>query len=411
MDVDQVTEDEVRRLARVLLPRSEVISQQITEHVLRLVPELAPAGAADAVQVVRHSTDQNIGAMLATLAFGVPAAQVEAPAGTQELVRRLIAGGGDVTHLLRAYRVGHELLWRIWTAHVEAEACDVSTVKHGSLVAGVLRVSSRHLFDFIDTACQRIVEEFPTSLEPAYGSLRGGRAAVVRTLLGSDGIDLPTAGAALGYDLQRVHVALVASPLSPQAGVRHELQRLIDHAGVAGLALPAGDGTWWGWLAWSDSPSQDELTDLATVRLDDVLVGVGDPARGREGFRTSHVQGREAEKVARLHCDPPAGVTRFRDVELASVLCADPERARRFAHERLGALAERDEASGRLRETLRVLLAHGHNRGEAARALTVHHKTVTYRVNQAERLLRRTLSGSTADLGAALTIHATFYGP
>jgi hypothetical protein len=411
MDADQVTEDEVRRLARVLLPRSEVISQQITEHVLSLVPELAPAGAADAVQVVRHSTDQNIGAMLATLAFGVPAAQVEAPTGTQELVRRLIAGGGDVTHLLRAYRVGHELLWRIWTEHVEAQACEVSAVKHGSLVAGVLRLSSRHLFDFIDTACQRIVEEFPTSLEPAYGTLHGGRAAVVRALLGSDQIDLPAAGATLGYDLQRVHVALVASPLSPRAGVRHELQRVIDHAGTAGLTLPAGDGTWWGWLAWTSRPPENELADLATVGLDDVLVGVGDPARGREGFRASHTHAREAEKIARLHGDPPPGVTRFSDVELAAVLCADPERARRFAHDRLGVLAEHDEVNGRLRETLRVLLAHGQNRGEAARALNVHHKTVTYRVNQAERLLGRTLSASTADLAAALTIHSTLYGP
>ena len=54
--------------------------------------------------------------------------------------------------------------------------------------------------------------------------------------------------------------------------------------------------------------------------------------------------------------------------------------------------------------------AHGHHRGLAATALNVHHKTVAYRLAQAETLLGRTLAHDTFDLEAALVVHATLYG-
>ena len=394
---------EVRRVARDLLPRSEEIAGRITEHVLREVPELAPAATADAVGAVRESTDQNIGAMLATLAFGMPPTEVAAPAGTEDLLRRLVEGGGDVTHLLRAYRVGHDLLWRLWTDHVEQALPDAPA----GLVAGVLRVSSRHLFDFIDAVCQRIVAERPGGVpEPP-----ADRAACVDVLLGSDPVDVRTVSASLGYDLGRWHVAVVATSASEGAGVRHDLQRVIDAAGATGLTVPVDDGCWWGWLAWDRPPGAGEMTALAALRLDDVVVGLGEPGRGRDGFRRSHVEARDAERVARLHPVPRPGVVRHRDIDLVAVLCADPDRARRFAARRLGPVAERTEVGGRLRGTLRAVLAHGHNRGEAARALQVHHKTVTYRVQQAEQILGRSLTDDTADLDAALRIDAVLHGP
>jgi hypothetical protein len=397
---------EVRRLARELLPRSEEIAARVTEHVLAEVPELAPAATADAVGAVRESTDQNIGAMLATLAFGMPPTEVTAPAGTHDLLRRLMAGGGDLTHLLRAYRVGHDLLWRLWTDHVETELPDAPA----GLVAGVLRVSSRHLFTFIDAVCQRIVAEHPLPAADHDG-VAGDRAARVVALLGSEPVDLRAISASLGYDLQRWHVALVATPRSERSGVRHALQTVIDAAGAPGLTVPAGDGCWWGWLAWDRTPADDEMDRLTALVLDDVLVGLGEPGRGRDGFRRSHIQARDAQRLARLHREPSPGITRYRDVDLAAVLCADPDRAGRFAAERLGPLADRTEGGERLRTTLRAVFTHGHNRGDAARALQVHHKTVTYRVHQAEQLLGRDLTADTGDLDAALRIDEILHGP
>src|SRR5437879_5663959 len=53
-DVTDGSGDEVRRLARELLPRAMSVSARITERVLQAVPEMAPAGAANAVHLVQE---------------------------------------------------------------------------------------------------------------------------------------------------------------------------------------------------------------------------------------------------------------------------------------------------------------------------------------------------------------------
>jgi len=410
--------EEVRRLARELLPRAMTVAARITERVLQAVPEMAPAGAPNAVHLVQESTDQNIGAMLSTLAFGVTPTSIEPPAGTQDLVDNLTAAGGNVTHLLRSYRVGHQLLWELWCEHVHAEIRDPADLPE------VLRISSAHLFDFIDRACQRIVDStpLPTVRAPAPGP-GGDRAEVVRRLLGSEPIDLVTATGVLGYDLAQHHVALHVAPLGPvgeggpagfgQPGPdpRRELDVIIAAAGSRAFALPAGDGGWWAWLGFPVTPDAARLARIAGVPVTAVLAGMGEPGRGREGFRRSLSQAREAERVGRLAREPQPRVVRHRDIEVAAMLCGDPERARAFAAAQLGALASRDEAGERLRATVRALLAHGHNRGRAAEVLHVHHKTVAYRINQVEELLGRPITEDSYACETALLIDLTLHGP
>lgn len=398
--------DEVRRLARELLPRAMSVSARITERVLQEVPEMAPAGAVNAVHLVQESTDQNIGAMLSTLAFGVTPTSIEPPAGTQDLVDNLTAAGGNVTHLLRSYRVGHQLLWQLWSEHVHAEIRDPADLPE------VLRISSAHLFDFIDRACQRIVDNTPLpSASPAAVQRGGDRAEVVRRLLGSDPVDLAAATAALGYDLNHHHVALYVAPLHEASDPRRELDALIAAAGSRAFAVPSGDGSWWAWLGFPVTPDGDRLARIAAVPVAGVLAGMGEPGRGRDGFRRSLAQAREAERVGRLSREPLPRVVRHHDIEVAAMLCGDPERARMFAADHLGPLATRDETGMRLRATVRALLANGHNRGQAAEALHVHHKTVAYRINQVEELLGRPIAQDAYALETALLIDLTLDGP
>jgi DNA-binding PucR family transcriptional regulator len=316
--------------------------------------------------------------------------------------------GGNVTHLLRAYRVGHERVWRVWSDQVQAQIEPTD-------VAAVLRVSSTHLFAYIDQACQRIIAEHDTARAgfAAAGSATRSvsRHELVQVLLGPDPVDLPAATMTLNYELAAYHVALVVTPLADSSGARRQLQQLIESVDTPALVAPAGAGTWWGWLGWPDTPSTAELAALVSAGVDQLLIGMGEPGRGREGFRRSHAQAVEAERTGRLAQHPTPGVIRHRDVDIAALLCADPERARRVAAERLGPLAVRDETGKRLRATLRTLLANGHNRGLTAKALNVHIKTVTYRLAQIEELLGRDLSRNTSDLDTALLIDHTLYGP
>jgi DNA-binding PucR family transcriptional regulator len=152
------------------------------------------------------------------------------------------------------------------------------------------------------------------------------------------------------------------------------------------------------------------MAALCALPPDGVLIGLGEPGQGRSGFRRSHAQAREAERTTRLSGVPVAGVVRHHDVELAALLCADPDHAGRFATDRLGPLSARDEGTGRLRETLRTYLASGCSTARTAEVLHVHQKTVAYRLARCTELLGRPLGQANGELEAALLIDLTLHG-
>lgn len=394
----------VQRFAHDLLLRSGEISAQISEQVLARLPRLAPNGAAEAVDAVRESTDQNIGAILSTLAFGVPATATEPPLGARKLMRHSLAAGAEITDLLRAYRLGHDLIWQYWSDHVAERLSG-----HAALTE-VLAQSSKHIFIFIDRSCEHLVAEYRAE----FGGLRPSGldrppAEIIHELVGDAPVDESAASSLLSHDVRGYHVALVAVPLSTSGDPRGALERIKVASGGSMLVLPVGDGTWWAWLTWTDRPPEQRVEQIAAVPQRGVLVAMGSGGKGRTGFRQSHLQAREADRAARLSNTPTPRVVRHRDVELAGVLCADPERAHRFAMDRLGALAAPDSVCERLRHTLLVFLTHGCNKTRTAGLLHIHHKTVSYRLAQAEEILGRPLTDDLIELGAALLIHRTLH--
>lgn len=391
----------MQRCAHELLLRSHEVAAEVTTGVLARLPGLVPEGAPDALDSVRESTEQNIGTILSTLAFGVPATVSEPPLGTIKLLRHSVAAGGDITVLLQAYRYGHELLWQAWSAHVGARLTDAEVLRE------VLGQSSAHIFTFIDCCCQQLVDVYRAEFGTLPPPDATAPADLVRALLGDGPVDETAAGATLRLDVRAHHLCLALSPIEPGGDVRRALDALTSAAGASDLTLPVGDGTWWAWLSWPARPDDGVLARLAAVPLTGVLAGMGGVGRGRAGFRASHAQAREADAAARLGSRVRAGVVRHRDVELAAVLCADVERARRLANDRLGALSSADETCDRLRETLLAYLAQGCSKTRTAAVLHVHLKTVSYRLAQAEALLGRSLSEDVLELGAALLIDKT----
>lgn len=400
--------DAVRRCAHELLPRSGEIAAEITAQVVAKLPRLVGPGSGidQGVDAVRESTDQNIGAILSTLAFGVPATATEPVLGARKLLRHTVNGGGGITDLLRAYRYGHELIWQRWSAYVCGRLDDAEQL------AEVLAMSSKHMFTFIDRSCEHLVAEYRSTYD---GAGRPARAPgeVIRELLGDGPVDEGLASSVLGYDVRGHHLALALSPVGAagsNGGVYAALDALSARARAATVHLPVGDGTVWAWFSWPAAPHADRLADLARTPLDGVLAATGRPGRGRTGFRRSHHQAREADRTARLSRRPATGVVGYRDLELAGLLCTDPERARQFAADRLGALGARDETCARLRETVLAYLEQGSSRTRTAATLHVHHKTVSYRLTQAEQLLGRPLTDDLPALGAALLIDRTLHG-
>jgi DNA-binding PucR family transcriptional regulator len=107
---------------------------------------------------------------------------------------------------------------------------------------------------------------------------------------------------------------------------------------------------------------------------------------GVAGFRLTHLEAIAALAVAE-HYDAP--VIRYEDVEIACLaagILSDDARAA-FVRRELGGLVGSDQATQRLRDTLRAYLKQGGDATATGELLRLHANTVRYRIRQAEQRL------------------------
>lgn len=138
------------------------------------------------------------------------------------------------------------------------------------------------------------------------------------------------------------------------------------------------------------------------------MAGIGEPHRGREGFRRSFVEADDAFRLA-LHTGADGGLN-FRDVTLAITLSQDEERARWFVEHELGGLADDSAELAEMRNTLRAFFATRMRIAPAAELLFVHRNTLIRRLDRIEKLIGHPLSERNAEVQAALTV-AELYLP
>lgn len=393
----------VRELAQELLPGTAAIGARVSERLVVAVPELLPPSVPDALGAVRESNEQNVGAVLSMLAFSISPAAVEPPTGTLRILRYLAAAEVPLVTVLRAYRHAHAYIWDAWAEHVYDRNLPPS------LLPGVLRYSTRCMFEYFDSGADNYVarhrQEFPT--------LTGGqgRRILVDNILSGHTIDIPRARRELGYDLNGQHLGLVLAPLHDpsEATVAAQAFASFDPQ-MPVLVQPQADGSIWLWLASRQPLAEALLREIEHLELHNVVVGMGEPGRGLEGFRQSHFQAEQALRVARLRSRTTARTIRYRDVEQLILLTADPIHAREFCLRRLGTLAERSDAASKVRATLRVYLDNDSNKARVAEIMNIHQKTVAYRLATAEEALGYSITGSAIDLAAALLIDLALHG-
>jgi DNA-binding PucR family transcriptional regulator len=137
-------------------------------------------------------------------------------------------------------------------------------------------------------------------------------------------------------------------------------------------------------------------------------VTLGDPRRGRGGFRTSHESARRTAALrGSLHTAGPC--LSAHQLRLEALLLESPEASRRFVTEELGGLAADTERAGRTRDTLLAWLSSG-SQAQAAVELGVHENTVRQRIRYAAEELGTTPSERRTELLVALRLCAAL-GP
>lgn len=369
------------------VPRSDVLARaigtlregydELVADGVRTCADGVPAFSdPDLYLTLVKSFEITVANMLTLLETGELGGSQAVPDPTLALARDLVHLGAGPDAIHHGYRLGHAWFHK---RVVAASAVEASSAHE--LYEATQRITD-WCYAWFETMHELLADVTNTELALWQPTAAAIRAAVIGSVLNGTCDDIDGASLTLGYELRGDHLAAIVWHEAPAAAVN--LRTVLSRT-LRGIAQgrpfihEASSSSIWVWLPVKERASSVDLAD-------DVLLAIGEPGRGVDGFRRSHEQAQRARRVIHRQ-GGRAPITRtFRDVELIALMTADSDSAREFVQEVLGPLAAPDEQSRRLRETLAAVFAEPSISAAAAR-LGVHHNTVTYRVHKAEELL------------------------
>jgi hypothetical protein len=296
--------------------------------------------------------------------------------------------GVSLDTVLRRYVVGHTLL----------EDCFLEEVDRSGVPGqrGAARQLLRAQASLLDRLLDAVSSEYRNESEREGDSPERRHAERVRGLLAGATFDTTE----LDYDLDRWHLGVIASGIGAVGAVR-ELAGAVDRRL---LSVSHGEEAVWAWLGGRSS--------LAVTDVDRALPGegpaglvlaIGEPAQGIDGWRLTHRQAQAALLVA-LRQPKPRRLTRYADVALLALALRDEEQAKSLIEVFLSPLDSRRDGGTALRETLRAYFAAGRNASSAAAVLGVARHTIENRLRTVEQALGRSLQTCLPELEVALRL-------
>jgi PucR C-terminal helix-turn-helix domain len=342
---------------------------------------------SDLLAAARASSVANLLLVFAVVRGDIELDQIEPPPQAVAFTRELARRGVPVSELARGYRIAQHTLWRWAVGEVRRRLADPVAV------STALEELSEATFATGDLLSTLIMERYAQERERWVRSADAVRIATVEELLAGSPVDVAAASVRLRYELTHTHEAFIvwadrddAVPEGAAAAV----------GGPRALLVTRGIGVIAGW-----APAGTVRAGAASGS--GAVVALGLPAPGADGFRLSHAQALEAQRVARTF-GAGLGFVRYDQVARLALLTQDPEQARDFASRVLGPLAAQDKHMRRLAETLFVVLEEQGSPRRAGRRLGVHENTVAKRMRAIEALLAPEERAGPSDLLAALTI-------
>ena len=319
-----------------------------------------------------------------------------------DLARTLARRGFELPVLLSVYRIGQRATWQLITEVLQAEVHDPA------LRSAVLLRFWSHVSHWLDTTLESLIVTFTEERERWQRGALARRSAIVDAILAGQTVDVDTATTTLAYPLRQHHTAftLQVAEKVPDADVQHLIEcaarALGGPEGGRPLIVASAARAAWCWTARpceTGAPAAGVPEDLPRF----VRATAGNCHAGLAGFRLSH---REAVAALTISASLDGAVIRFADVELACLAAGivGPEVRAAFVRRELAHLAESDEATHRLRETLQVYLKHGGDAALTGDLLSLHPNTVRYRVRQAEKKLGHPIQQRRVQVELALEI-------
>jgi Regulator of polyketide synthase expression len=390
-----IVSDVARRIAAEL----PALTPEMTGMFVEVIPEFRHDDAVQRLMVA--STSSNLGVIVDMLALSISLDDITVPPAAAEYARRFAQHDLSLVALLRAYRLGEHMFLQ-WALRVLG---DLDLPADDTLAAAgrvALLVNS-----YIDQVIEGVIDIYETERRQWDGRSDAARAAQVRVVLDTEGLDVASAEEMLAISLRGWHVAAVAWVDAPGLDGGPYLRTagwlLSEAAGRMPMTMLADGQTLWAWMSSTRRPNLD-LGELAR-RLRDhpaVRIALGEPATGLAGFRRSHREALRARTVAEIGADAGRQLHDHSRIALSGLLVEQLGDVRVWVCRILGDLIRDDEAMARLRETVRIFLDTGGSYTDAAARMHVHKNTVHYRVRKAEEILGRPLGEGRLAIEVAL---------
>jgi PucR C-terminal helix-turn-helix domain/GGDEF-like domain len=384
----------IRRLADWIDDEAEMLAERMLERARQEVSEPGLDADPAVAQTSRDGTIAHLRAICGGLLGGRMLPARPPPAAVEQTIA-LAEGGLSWSMLMRRLTFGHA---ELWDAILDETDEWELTAEETSLF---LQVVSRFLFSYRDYVTTELTDVYEAQRERIVRSREHRRIGLVRELL--DG--LPASERELGYRLRAQHLGVIAW------GERAEdaLVALARSSGTELLYVPGGGRSLWAWYGGGERVEEQVLATLAAAPPGDgVSLALGGQTTGLGGFAQTH---REAMQAFRVASTRPQALTRYEDVVLEALALTNARDAREFAQRELGALAAPDARTATLRKTLRAYFQAGNNRAAAAVLLTVHERTVGYRLSAIEQLLGYDIGQRREELGMALRVQRLLEAP
>ena len=405
---------------------SAVIMARLSERVDEVTQAIKRRLAADIaelnddsglVELLGASVEGNVETIFHALRYEIPIENAEPPTAALEYSRRMAQRGVPMNALVRAYRLGHEIVLEYALDEISGAGFDPRTG------LAVLERMTAVTFRYVDSISQQVVVVYERERDRWLENRNSVRAVRVREVLETTDIDLDAIVDAIRYPMRRIHLALVLwLPEDTTGGDElvlferfvRELSESLQTQGSS-LFVAADRMSGWGWIPLQAGASATAVADVrrfVAKHEDSPCVALGSPLPGVEGFRRSHRQAQRARNVA-IAAGPDAGpVTAASDPGLsaAALLGDNLAEAREWVYEVLGPLSSDSDNDSLLRETLRVFLRNGASYKSAADELNLHFNSVKYRVQKAVKRRGRTIGQDRLDVELALLVCEWFGG-
>jgi PucR C-terminal helix-turn-helix domain/GGDEF-like domain len=310
------------------------------------------------------------------------------PAEVISQARRAARAGVSLDTVIRNYVAAYTLV----ETFIVEEAERSEDAGQGDPLRAILGARA----SLIDRLLAAITSAYGDELQQAERSPERRRTQLVHALLAGQAAD----PAELDHNLDGWHLAVIATGTAALQAVRSMAGALDCRL----LSVAHGVESVWTWLSGRRRLTATDIERwLSAQAHPDVLLAVGEPGRGIDGWRLTHRQAQAALLVA-LHRPRPQRLTRYADVALLAAALRDDVLARSLREIFLSPLDGQRDGGAVSRETLRAYLAAERNASSAAAALEVGRHTVENRLRTVEQSLGRSLQTCLAELELALCL-------